>query len=215
MEQPLGHVGIDVAGGLVRNEEVGPIDDGPGDGNALLLAARKGWRTGRNAIAETDPVDHLAHRSLNLRLLHAGDAKRKSNIVEDGEVADQTEILKHHPDAPSQGRQAVTGDIGKLLSEEANASTSWPPCEVKQLKERRLPGARRPGQETEAAGREAEIEIAKNLAPRTIAQPDAVKFGDVRQYDPSFPSTWPRPPCQAALIPQYRLIMVSEEGLTQ
>ena len=39
-EQAAGHIGIDVAGGFVRDEDFGPGDDGAGDGDALLLAAR-------------------------------------------------------------------------------------------------------------------------------------------------------------------------------
>src|SRR5690606_1214549 len=41
MHQPARQVGIDIAGGFVRQQHFGPGDDGPGYGGALLFAARQ------------------------------------------------------------------------------------------------------------------------------------------------------------------------------
>ena len=64
VQQALGHVGIDVAGRLVGDEQLGPVDHRAGDRDALLLAARQRRRPGAGAVGEPDPGEHLAHRAL-------------------------------------------------------------------------------------------------------------------------------------------------------
>ena len=55
-QQAARHLGVNVAGGLVGEQQLGLGDDGAGDGGALLLAARQhGWE-GMHAIAEADPL---------------------------------------------------------------------------------------------------------------------------------------------------------------
>ena len=71
MQQPLGHVGVDVAGRLVGDQQLGPGDHRAGDGDALLLAARQGRRPGAGAVGEADPGEHLADRPFDLLLARA------------------------------------------------------------------------------------------------------------------------------------------------
>ena len=42
---------------------------------------------GLGAVGEADPVEHLAHRRVEIALLHPGDAQRQRDIVEGGEIA--------------------------------------------------------------------------------------------------------------------------------
>ena len=64
--QAVRHVGIDIAGRLVGNEQLGPVDHRPGDGDALLLPAGQRRRAGAGAVGEPDPGQHLAHRPLDI-----------------------------------------------------------------------------------------------------------------------------------------------------
>ena len=43
---------VDVAGGLVGQEDVGPVDHRAGDRQPLLLASREGRRHGVHAVAQ-------------------------------------------------------------------------------------------------------------------------------------------------------------------
>jgi len=55
-QEAAGHLRVDVAGGLVRQQELGLADHGAGDRRPLLLAARQHRRIGVHTIAETDPL---------------------------------------------------------------------------------------------------------------------------------------------------------------
>ena len=52
----LAHHGVDVAGGLVGEDQVGAGDEGAGEGDTLLLSARENGGLGVDAVAEPDPV---------------------------------------------------------------------------------------------------------------------------------------------------------------
>ena len=55
-QQPDRHRVIDVAGGLVGEQQARPADDGAGDGDALLLPARERRRPRIELVGEPDPV---------------------------------------------------------------------------------------------------------------------------------------------------------------
>ena len=59
---------IDVAGGLVGEQELGPPDHGTGDGRTLLLAAGQDFGVGVDAVAEADPAQ-------------AGRSRRRGNPI--------------------------------------------------------------------------------------------------------------------------------------
>ena len=54
-----GGVRVEVAGGLVGEDEVGPVDQGPGAGAALLLAARHLGGPVRQPVADAQLVDQV------------------------------------------------------------------------------------------------------------------------------------------------------------
>ena len=64
----LRHFGVDIAGRLVGDEQLGPVDHRAGDRDALLLSARQRRRAGARAVGEPDPGEHFAHRAFDLVL---------------------------------------------------------------------------------------------------------------------------------------------------
>ena len=62
----LAIVGIDVAGGLIGDEQVGPIDDRPRDRDALLLSAGQRRRPRAGPVGKPDPGQHFPDRALDL-----------------------------------------------------------------------------------------------------------------------------------------------------
>ena len=73
---------VEVAGGFVGEEQAGTVDDRPGDGDALLLAAGQfGW-AGGGLPGEADPAEHFTDIGADLTLGTTGDAERQRDVVE-------------------------------------------------------------------------------------------------------------------------------------
>ena len=188
MQQPFGHVRIDIAGRLIGDQQVGPVDHRAGDGDALLLPARQRRRARAGAVGKPDPVEHLAHRAFDVLLAGAGDAQRKRDIVERRQMADQAEILEHDPDAAAKLRQCIARRVAELFAEQADPAPRRPLRQIEQLEQRGFARARRAGEEIEAPAGQPELEVAQDLGARAKAQADAVEFGDFGQLL-SFPKT--------------------------
>jgi hypothetical protein len=65
-QQTRGHIRVHVTGWFVSEKNVRPGDDSARNGNALLLSARKRGRPRRGPIAQPDPVEHFAHRMVDV-----------------------------------------------------------------------------------------------------------------------------------------------------
>ena len=174
--QAAGHVGIDIAGRLVGDEQFGPVDDGAGDRDPLLLPARQGRRTGARPVGQSDPGQHLANRSLDLFFAGAGDPQRKRDIVEGRQVADQAEVLEHHADSAAEGRQSVALRPAQLRAEQVDPPSGRALCEVEKPEQRGLARAGRAGEEIEAAAAKLEVEVAQHFGARAVTQADAIEF---------------------------------------
>jgi hypothetical protein len=81
LHQTLGLGVVEVAGGFVSKEQAGTVDDGSGDGNALLLAAGQLGRAGVGLFGEANPAEHFAHIGADLALGAAGDAQWQRHVV--------------------------------------------------------------------------------------------------------------------------------------
>ena len=106
--------GIEIAGRLVGKDNRRIVDDGAGDGDALLFAAGKPLRKLVAPVFEANVLQqpHDAWRDLLLR--RAGYFQRKRDIFEDRFLRQQLEILKHDADISAQIRNAFAlqpGDV--------------------------------------------------------------------------------------------------------
>ena len=178
VQQPLGHFGIDISGRFVGDEQLGPIDDCPGDCNALLFAPRQCRRPGARTVGKTDPGEHFPNRPFNLFLRGSGNAQRKRNIVECRQVPNKPKILEHDADAAAERGQGLARRLTQFFAEEPNPSAGRSLGKVEKLEERRLARSRGTGEKIEACSRETKIEISQDFGARAVAQADAVEFGD-------------------------------------
>src|SRR6476469_7098644 len=96
-------------------------------------------------------------------------------------MADQAEVLEHDPDAAAKAGQRVALGVAQFLVEQADPAARRALGQIKQLEQRGLARAGRAGEEVETAAGQPEIEVAKHLAPRPVAQADPVEFGNRRQ----------------------------------
>ena len=89
-------LGVDVAGGLVRNDELGPVRQRAGHRHALLLAAGKFVRQAVHLILQADEGQRERHAVLDGLGRDIGHAHGESHVLVDGHCRDQAEILEHH-----------------------------------------------------------------------------------------------------------------------
>ena len=101
---------VEVAGGLVGEDDLGPAGEGPGDGDALLLAAGELARAVVEAVGEADGVDDRVEP--RLVGLAAGEVQRQRDVLRGGERRHQVEGLEDEADA-------VAAQLGELLLAEA------------------------------------------------------------------------------------------------
>jgi hypothetical protein len=91
---------IERAGGLVQQQDLRVHRKGPGDGDALLLAARHLVGIGALAVGEAHPSEEFTAALGCLRegqLLHVH--RRLDDVAEGGAVGEEVPLLEDHPDA--------------------------------------------------------------------------------------------------------------------
>ena len=89
---------VESAGGLVRQDDVGVVDQGPGDGDALHLTAGELVRLLVDLIAETDFLERLLCPGLPLGRRDIGDGQSEFHVAEDALVRDEIVVLEHETD---------------------------------------------------------------------------------------------------------------------
>ena len=87
---------IDVGGRLVGQEQAGPVGQGPGDGDALLLADGEGRGLVRRAVRQADAVEQVP--GTRRVFAAAGERHAEQHIFERREARQQVERLKHVAD---------------------------------------------------------------------------------------------------------------------
>src|SRR6478735_2779552 len=111
-------VGVEVARGLVGEQDRRPVDEGPGDGNTLLLTTGELVRQALLHARESDELERLGHGLADAGAAAAEDLQGVGDVLEDRLVGQQAEVLEDAADLAPQGwdlalRQAVevaTGD---------------------------------------------------------------------------------------------------------
>ena len=116
-QQAAAEAGVDVARGLVGQEQFRPGDERPGDGGPLLLSAREQGRQHVHALAETDPAQELHDLGPVTRFRAPLDTQGQRDVLVGGEVIEQPEILEDHAHSAAQTRQLGARDAADLLPE--------------------------------------------------------------------------------------------------
>jgi hypothetical protein len=116
----LGGLGVELAGGLVGEQELGAGGEGAGDGDALLLAAGELARALFRVAGEADDVEHEGDAFLALAGVHPGDAEGDADVLGGGQDGDQAEGLEDerdagaaqlHPLGLGHGGDVLAGDV--------------------------------------------------------------------------------------------------------
>src|SRR5215212_6872994 len=94
----LGGLRVEVARGLVGEEDRGAVDERPGDRDALPLAAGELVRAVPDALAELHPLERLRGAPAPLVGRHAGVDERELDVVQCGRPRQQVERLEYEAD---------------------------------------------------------------------------------------------------------------------
>ena len=166
---------IDVAGGLVGEQQLGPGDHGPGDRRALLLAAGEDRGVGVDALAEADPAEQVGHVVAIIRLALAHDPQGKRHVLPGGQVVEQAEILENDANPAPELGAGARGELGHVLAENENQAPGRPERHEKKAQKRRLAGSRRSGQEVKGPGKHVKGDVAQDFGAGAVAEPHIVK----------------------------------------
>ena len=107
---------IEVPGGLVGEQDLRLVHEGPGDGHALLLAARERQRMVVSTVLESELFEdreHLGARNTSRRPHHL---ERHGDVLLDGARRQQLEILEHDADVTAQRRDRRSRRVSRCCA---------------------------------------------------------------------------------------------------
>src|SRR5438094_6594331 len=108
--------GVKVSGRLVCQEDQGPVDEGPGDRDALLLATGELVGIVVQFLPQPDQVQDLRHALLGDVARFSDHLQRKGDVVEHGLVREQFEVLEDGPQVPPEVRNLPRRELPDVLA---------------------------------------------------------------------------------------------------
>ena len=152
---------IEVARGLVADEQGRAVDHGAGHGDALLLAAGELVREVVHALGEADEAEHLGHLGLDDRLGLADALEGKGDVLVDGLVRQELEVLVDGADLATKIRDLLVAHLGEVLSGHDDLTGAGLQLARDEAQKRRLAGARVTDDEHELAGVDVEADVVE------------------------------------------------------
>jgi len=89
---------VQVAGGLVGEQEFRLVDQSPGDGDALLFSAREKAGLLAGSVREEDLVEDPGGPPVGFRPVESGDQERQQDVLRGAELGKQVEGLENKAD---------------------------------------------------------------------------------------------------------------------
>src|SRR3954452_1588902 len=169
----LAQLQVEGAERLVEQQHLGPLDDRPGQGDALALAA--GELAGL-AISVAGQADHLQRFVASLRslgLVDAGDAQAVGNVLAHGHMRGQGVVLKDGVDGT-----VVGGHPADILARQLDRAAAGILEAGDHPQRRRLAGAGRPEQGEELAP--LDLQVYSGNRNHLTVMPGEVRQTDVR-----------------------------------
>ena len=151
---------VEVAGGLVGEDDRRAAGERPGHGDPLLLPARQLGRSVVEPLAQVDGADHVVEPApLGVA---AGEGQRQRDVLEGGERRDEVERLEHEADpvAPEAG-QPPLGQGAELDPLDEGLAGGQRVEAGGAVHQRRLARARRSHDRREPTGREADRDVVE------------------------------------------------------
>jgi hypothetical protein len=160
----LGGLGVELTGGLVGEQQLGPAGQRPRDRDALLLAAGQLGGPLPCVLAQADDVQHQLDPLVANARRRAGDTQRNLDVLGGGEHRDQAERLEdeRHGVAP-QAHPRAFGHGGDVLPADPHAAAVRRVQPADDVEQRGLAGAGPPAQRHQLPLADAERDAAQRL----------------------------------------------------
>ncbi len=154
-------VRVEVAGGLVGQEDERTVDEGPGDGHPLLLAA--GQLVGQVValLGQPDQVEDLGHLGGDHVLGAADDLEGEGHVLEHRLVGQEPEVLEDAADVAAQVGDPPLGQMPDLLARLPDPPASRHLLAQQEPDEGGLARSGRPDEEDELALVDLDGEVAE------------------------------------------------------
>jgi hypothetical protein len=163
---------IDVAGRLIRQQQLRPRNHRACDCRALLFAAGQDRRQRIHSLAETDPFQEVDDLLAIARFLAAHHPERQRHVFVSRHVIEQAKILQDDTDALAQIGDLILAEQRDVMAEQIDQPAGRPQREKQQPQQRGLAGAGRTGEELEGVWGNQETEVAQNLRAEPVTQTD-------------------------------------------
>ncbi len=159
---------VEVGGGFVGDQDRGPVHDGTGDGQALLLAA--GQLDGIEVFLAGQP--HLVQRGAGAGCGRipgmARDRQRQHDVFERASIEQQVCVLQDDAHGAAQVRPRPGGQLVQPLAVDLDRSPAGGLQPANQLEQSGLARAGWPGYENELSRAYAEVDVGQDVAAATI-----------------------------------------------
>jgi hypothetical protein len=157
---------VEVAGGLVGQDELRVVDQRARDRHPLLLAAGELVRRVVRALPEAHGLEERHRLRVPLRRAVAAAVvqERQLHVLERGRAGEQAEVLEDEADLlVAQLGSAVAVEAGHVLAGQEVLAGGGAVEEPEDVHERRLAGARRADHREERALGDLEVEAAQGV----------------------------------------------------
>ena len=174
-----GGLGVEVARGLVAHQKRRAVDDGARDGDALLLAA--GELVGHlvELLLQADQAQDLGDLRLDDVAALSDDLQRERDVLEDGLVRQQLEVLEHAADVAAQVRHAPVAHRREVLARDVDMALRRLHLADEHADEGGLARARMTHQEDELAG----VDLQRDIRQGGSVGLGGIHFGHMVERD--------------------------------
>ena len=135
-------VGVEIAGGLVGEEDGRLEGQGAGDGDALALAAGELVGQVVEAVVEADELEQAAGARFDFLAREAFEVEREGHVLDAGERGEEVEELEDEADfVAAEAGEVVIGERGDGLAVDADFAGGGAVEAADQVEEGGLSGA--------------------------------------------------------------------------
>ena len=176
---------VEVPGGFVREQQHRVADDGAGDRDALLLAARQFARRVPGAPGEPDRGERALRARPPLRAAASPVQQGQLHVLERGGAGQQLEVLEDEAQiAPPQQGALVARQLPDVGSQEAVGSARGHVEAAEDLQRGGFPRAARPDDRDELVRFDAQVDAPQRIDRRgalAVDPADALQDGERRR----------------------------------
>ena len=170
---------VEVARGLVADQQRRAVDHSAGNGHALLLATGKLVGQRVHLIGQTDQTQHLGHLAANDALGLANALQGKRHVFVGGFLRQELKVLEHGANLTAQERNLAVLDLHEVLAGDQNAAARGLDVAVERRQQRGLTRAGVTDQKDELA----RIDLDVDVVERGLVGLRRVDLGDVLHDD--------------------------------